>query len=64
MARMKQIPRNPNVNQPRTAIGSDVQPTERRPASSQSDASERRETAQKASVMEVAMFRCYPYWRN
>ena len=31
MARMKQTPRNPNVNQPKTTVGSDVQPTERRP---------------------------------
>ena len=31
MARMKQIPRNPNVNRPKTAIGSDVQSTEGRP---------------------------------
>ena len=29
---MKQTPRNPNVNQPKTAVGSDVQPNERRPA--------------------------------
>ena len=27
---MKQTPINPNVNQPKTAVGSDVQPTERR----------------------------------
>ena len=31
MARTKQPPRNPNVNLPKTAVGSDVQPTERRP---------------------------------
>ena len=31
MARMKQTPRNPHVNRPKTAVGSDVQPTERRP---------------------------------
>ena len=30
MARIKQTPRNPNVNQPKTVVGSDVQPTERR----------------------------------
>ena len=29
---MKQTPRNPNVNRPKTAVGSDIQPTERRPA--------------------------------
>ena len=28
---MKHTPRNPNVNQPKAAVGSDVQPTERRP---------------------------------
>ena len=31
MARTKQTPRNPNVNRPKTVVGSDVQPTERRP---------------------------------
>ena len=31
MARTKQTARNPNINQPKTAVGSDVQPTERRP---------------------------------
>ena len=31
MARMKQPPRNPNVNRPKTAVDSDVQPTEGRP---------------------------------
>ena len=31
MARTKQTPRNPNVNQPKTAVGSDIQPTEKRP---------------------------------
>ena len=31
MARMKQTPRNPNINRPKTVVGSDVQPTERRP---------------------------------
>ena len=31
MARMKQTPRNLNVNQPKPAVGSDIQPTERRP---------------------------------
>ena len=29
MARMKQTPRNPTVNQLKVAVGSDVQPTER-----------------------------------
>ena len=32
MARTKQTPRNPNVNEPKAAVGSDAQPTERRPA--------------------------------
>ena len=31
MARTKQTPRNPNINRPKVAIGSDVQPTEGRP---------------------------------
>ena len=31
MARMKQTPRNPNINRPKAAIGSDVQSTEKRP---------------------------------
>ena len=31
MARMKQTPRNPNVDRPVTALGSDIQSTERRP---------------------------------
>ena len=31
MARMKQTPRNPNVNRPKAAIGSDVQSTKVRP---------------------------------
>ena len=30
MARTKQTPRNPNINRPRAAIGSDVQPTKGR----------------------------------
>ena len=31
MARMKQTPRNPNINRQNAAIGSDVQSTEGRP---------------------------------
>ena len=31
MARMKQTPRNPNVDKPTTAMGSDVQPERRTP---------------------------------
>ena len=31
MARTKQTPRNPNINRPKAAMGSDVQSTEGRP---------------------------------
>ena len=31
MARTKQTPRNPNINRPMVAIGSDVQTTKKRP---------------------------------
>ena len=31
MARTKQTPRNPNINRPKAAIGSDIQPTKGRP---------------------------------
>ena len=31
MARMKQTPRNPNVNRPNAAVGSDVQSTKEDP---------------------------------
>ena len=31
MAQMKQTPRKPQVSQPKAAVGSDIQPTERRP---------------------------------
>ena len=32
MARMKQTPRNPNVDKPTTTMGSDVQPERRTPS--------------------------------
>ena len=31
MAQMRQTPRNPHVSQPKAAVGSDIQPIERRP---------------------------------
>ena len=57
MVHTKQTPRNPNVDRPATAIGSDAQPERR-------TTHERRETAPKTSVAKTSETRQSHYWRN
>ena len=63
---MKQTPRNPYVSQPKTAVGSDVQPKRRstpKPTLSKTLVKGGKQP-RKHLFMEVTMIRHHPYWRN
>ena len=66
MAHTKQTPRNPNVDNPTTAMGSDVQPERRTPFKTdiQEITHERRETALKTPVTQINKVRQITYRRN
>ena len=66
MACTKQTPRNPNVDRPATALGSDVQP-ERRTTSTQMSKKlpiKRRKTTLETSVTKTSKTRQTHYWRT
>ena len=66
MAHTKQTPRNPNVDRPATALGSDVQPKRRTTSKEMSKKlpDERRKTTLKTSVTKTSKMRQTHYWRT
>ena len=67
MARMKQTPKEPNVDRPVVAVGSDIQSCRKKAnpkTYTRQSLEQRRQAAQETSIQKVAALRCPTNQRN